>query len=398
MKSKTLLLLLFLLTSTYSLSYGAHPVPSGDSDGVKNILAFQTASAVSLDRIIDDIADKKVIYIGEIHNRYEHHLVQLYIIEALHKRGIPLAIGMEMFERQQQQALDDYIAGVVDERTFLKTSRYFEVWNIDYPLYQGIINFARTSQIPIVGLNIDRKIVSKVSKEGLSSLSQEEKQKLPQQIDLSDQQYRKYMEKVFQHHNGMEQVDNFYQAQVLWDESMAEAAHAFMKRNPQRTLIILAGGGHIANSSGIPSRLYRRNNIPYATILNAAGEELGKGVSDFILFPTEIPAPPVPKLMISVADDKLVKIADFLPNSAAQNAGLKKNDIIVSVDKVEIKSLSDLKIFLLYKSTGDSVNVEVRRKRFLLGEKTLFFNVPLTLPSLQEVEGGTKQERHKEKD
>jgi len=382
MKSKPLLLLLFFLTSTCSSSYGAHPVPSDKPGGVENTLAFQTSSAINLDQIIDAIADKKVIYIGEIHNRFEHHLVQLYIIEALHKRGIPLAIGMEMFERGQQQALDDYIAGAIDEKTFLKVSRYFEVWGIDYPLYQMIINFARTNQVPIVGLNIDRKIVSKVSKDGISSLSEEEKQKLPPQIDLSDQQYKKWLEKAFHHHNGMEQMDNFYHAQILWDESMAEAAYAFMKRNPQRTLIILAGGGHIAYGSGIPSRLYRRNNIPYATVLNATGEELSKGVADFILFPKEIAAPPVPKLMISVNDnDGWVKISDFLPKSVAQKAGLKKNDIIVSLDSTKIKSLSDLKIFLLYKSMTESVTVEVKRKRFLWGDKTLFFNVPLTLPS-----------------
>ena len=374
-------LLLLSMLAFPSLNYAFSSSGLKDKRDVENSLAFKTSSAITLDQVVDAIADKRVIYIGEIHNRYEHHLVQLYIIEALHKRGINLAIGMEMFERQQQHALDDYIAGTIDERTFLKQSRYFEVWNIDYTLYKDIIDFAKNNRIPIIGLNIDRKIISKVSKEGISSLSDEEKQKLPLQIDLSDQKYKKWLEKVFEQHNGSGKLDNFYQAQVLWDESMAESANNFINNNPNRTIVILAGGGHIAYESGIPSRLYRRNKMPYATVVNATGEELGKGVADFIIFPKEVPAPASPKLMISVSEiDGHVKIIDFLPESVSKKAGLKKNDIILSLDRKKIESLNDLKIGLLYKNINDSVDVEIQRKRFLLPDKTILFNIPFAPP------------------
>lgn len=376
----SLFVLLFMLISP-SLNNAFPHLELQENKSVENSLAFKTSSAVTLDQVVDSIADKKVIYIGENHNRYEHHLVQLYILEALHKQGIKLAIGMEMFERGQQQALDDYIAGAIDEKTFLRQSRYYEVWNINYLLYKDIIDFAKNNQITIVGLNIERKIVSKVSKEGISSLSDEEKQKLPSQMDLTDEKYKKWLEKVFERHNGSGKLDNFYQAQVLWDETMAETAYNFMKKNPNRTFVILAGGGHIAYDSGIPSRLYRRNKVPYATVVNAACKELGRGIADFILFPKKVPAPALPKLMISVSKtDGHVKIKDFPPESVSKKAGLKKGDIILSLDGTKIESLNDLKIALLYKKINENVKVEVKRKRFLLPDKKISFNVPLAPP------------------
>ena len=65
----------------------------------------------ALAKVIKQIATKKIIYVGETHDRFSHHLVELEVIKALHRQGRTIAIGMEMFQRPAQRALDDYIAG-----------------------------------------------------------------------------------------------------------------------------------------------------------------------------------------------------------------------------------------------------------------------------------------------
>ncbi len=79
-----------------------------------------------------------------------------------------LAIGMEMFPSSSQPALDRYtLSGEeVDERTFLKESDYYNVWRFDYRFFQDILHFARKNHIPVIGLNLDRQIVSEVFRSG----------------------------------------------------------------------------------------------------------------------------------------------------------------------------------------------------------------------------------------
>ncbi len=57
----------------------------------------------ALAKVIKQIATKKIIYVGETHDRFSHHLVQLEMIKALHRQGRAISIGMEMFQRPAQR-------------------------------------------------------------------------------------------------------------------------------------------------------------------------------------------------------------------------------------------------------------------------------------------------------
>jgi len=46
-----------------------------------------------LEGLVNRLADDRVIFVGESHDRYEDHLNQLAIIRGLHQRGKPVAIG-----------------------------------------------------------------------------------------------------------------------------------------------------------------------------------------------------------------------------------------------------------------------------------------------------------------
>ncbi len=344
----------------------------------KEPTALDVSLIQSLPEVIRQVADKKIIYVGETHDRYSHHLVQLEIIQMLHGMGKKVVIGMEMFQRPFQRALDDYLSGRIEERTFLKNSEYFKRWNFDYNLYRPILQFARAEKIPVVALNIQREITERVGKTGVDSLSEEEKKRVPSQMDFSDRAYRERLEKVFREHPSFEakNFDFFHQAQILWDETMAESIDLFLKQNPDAQMVVLAGSGHLVHGSGIPQRAARRNGFDYAIVLNDGEPE--KGIAHFIVNAGTVPFEGTPRLMVSLAEEKgPPMIQGFSHGSVSEKAGLQKGDRIFALDQVPVQGSDDLRIELLSKEKGERVKVKVLRKDPLGREREMEFEVVL---------------------
>ncbi len=338
--------------------------------------AVDVSKVESLGDVLTRLEGKKIVYVGESHTQYSHHLAELEIIQEVFRRGGKVAIGMEMFQRPFQAALDDYIGGRIDEREFLKRSEYFRRWRFDYNLYRPILEFARAKKIPVVALNMRQEIVEKVARGGLASLTPEEKGLLPRQMDLSDEAYRDRLKSVFQAHKNFSEnaFDFFYEAQVLWDETMAETIDSFLKRNPDHRMVVLAGSGHLAYGSGIPQRAARRNGYPYAIILNGGDPE--KGIADFVLYPPPAPFQGALKLMISAREERgRVFIDGFAHESAAEKAGLKTGDIILSIDNAPIHSVEDVRLELLFKKKGEKVDIRILRPDSVSGEREMRFEV-----------------------
>jgi uncharacterized iron-regulated protein len=344
------------------------------------VRGIEPATTLALDGIIDRIVDKTVIYVGESHSDYEDHRVQLEVIRKLFERGRKVAIGMEMFQRPFQKVLDDYIAGTITEKEFLKASEYFKRWGMDYQLYREIIEFAKANGIPLVALNLRSEIVKKVSNSGLDSLTEEEREEIPESMDMSDEGYKKRLREVFERHenNRKKNFDNFYQAQILWDETMARSVDEFLKKNPDYQMVVIAGSGHITYGSGIAKRVYRLNGKEYATLINGAPETLDEDVADFVLFPKPLKPPFSPKLMAFLKETKgMVRVTGFPEGSISKKAGLKKGDIIVSIDAESIEALEDVKISIFDKKPGETVKVRVLRKRLFTGKKEFEFAVTM---------------------
>jgi uncharacterized iron-regulated protein len=344
----------------------------------ETITGVEVAKARTLEDIVRGVSGKRIVYVGEEHDRYEHHVAQLDVIRELYKEDRRLAIGMEMFQRPSQKALDDYIEGRIDEREFLKSSGYFKQWGLDYNYYRNILRFARDEKIPVVALNIRREVVDKVARAGLDSLSGDEKKELPGGMDLSDEEYAKRLREIFEKHEGFQGRDfsNFYQAQVIWDEVMSESIDRFLKKHPDYRFVVIAGGGHFAFGSGIPKRTFRRNGLDYTIMLNDTSVE--PGVADFVLFPRSVPLTHSPKLMVMLKEeDGRAKVSGFPAQSVSEKAGLKEGDVVLSLDDTKVGSVEDMQIFLFYKKQGDTVRVRVLRKRFFLGDREMTFEVTL---------------------
>lgn len=317
----------------------------------------------SLSKVIESVSDKKIIYVGELHDVFSHHAVQLDIIKGLYRKNKNIAIGMEMFQRPFQKTLDDYMAGKNDEKEFLKRSEYFKRWGFDYNLYKPILDFARANKIPVVGLNMEREIIDKVSEKGMDSLTDEEIKAVPPDMDYSDQKYRKRINEAFRMHKDSDKkkFDYFYQSQIIWDETMSQSIDAFLRNNPDHQFLVIAGQGHLEYGTGIPIRSFRRNGASYSIVLIDA--DIEEGIADHIIYPKEAEGITSPKLMVFLKDEKgMPEVTGFPSDSVSEDAGMKAGDVIISLDGAPVKSVEDIKIQLFYKKKGESALVKVTRK------------------------------------
>jgi membrane-associated protease RseP (regulator of RpoE activity) len=197
-------------------------------------------------------------------------------------------------------------------------------------------------------------------------------------MDFSDDEYRDRLKEIFEQHksSGERDFDFFYQSQVLWDETMAMSIDEYLRKNPDQRMVVIAGGGHVSYGSGIPKRTFRRNGFAYAIILNDG--ELEKDVAHYLVFPQPLDGVTAPKLMATFKEENgKIIFTDFAKDSPAKNAGLKKGDVLVTLDGRAVHDVPDIKLALFYRQKGDIIKVGVIRKRFLLGEKEMEFEVKL---------------------
>jgi uncharacterized iron-regulated protein len=370
--------LLFLALAT------APWVPLAMAQGPMAFQAVNLDATLSPDMLAAQLAARRVVFVGETHDRYDHHLNQLEIVRGVHQLDPGVAIGVEYLEQRFQPQVDDYIAGRITEEEFLRGTEYYQEWGYDYRLYAPIFRFAREQRIPVRALNVPVALASAVAKVGVAGLTAQQHASLPEEIAPADEDYRSRLREAFAAHGAAkpQAFDHFVEAQLVWDESMAANAAAYLNANPGRRIVILAGSGHLAFGSGIPKRLERRTHATYAIVLNgAADEDVGRHMADYLLLSRKQELPPPGILGVSLQEENgECRIRSLSPNGAGEKAGLTQGDVLVEIDGQTIKRIADLHLALWDRKPGDRVRVSVRRVRHFGGVTVRNLEIELTAP------------------
>ena len=260
---------------------------------------YDVATGEKLDRttFYDRLAAATYVLVGESHPEVGDHAEQDRIYRAMLERHKGFAaLGLEMVSRPYQSPLDAYGAGAIDESLMLEKLDWETRWGFEAYMYAPMWRAAKAAGAPIVGLNAKRELTKAVSKLGVEGLDPAMKRNLVE-LDLSNDAHRDWMREIFASH-GMtieeSKFERFYQAQVVWDETMADTAYRFMTSNPELVaMVVLAGRGHTERGWGISSRLERRIGDSGATVVTVSPmtspapplEELrDKNVADYIVF------------------------------------------------------------------------------------------------------------------
>ncbi|PIE58712.1 MAG: hypothetical protein CSA33_02095 [Desulfobulbus propionicus] len=332
-------------------------------------MAQPAASILTFEQLIDRLRHARVVYIGETHSQYGHHLLQLQLIQALHTHHPDLAIGLEMFPAATQPALDAYIQGEFpDQATFIEKTAYHDVWGYDYRLYRDIFTYANNHGIPLIGLNTIKRIPSTVFQSGSTdALGDGDTEYLPEARSLILPGYQEGLEPFFQMHSHIQKGSRagFLQAQAIWDETMAEHITKYLSRHPKSVMIVLAGTGHVNKMNAIPPRvLQRMGQVGQLVVVPDNGSpDLQPEQYDYLVTPVPVSLPPSGKigLVLKQQHKKGLQVERVSPHGKAKQAGIEKNDIIRRINNMEITTLAMLRYHLMDLKPGDCVEVVLER-------------------------------------
>lgn len=281
--SAALIPMLFLWGCTMAPSKKLIVEGMAESFREETIFSAKLGKPVTFDEMIADLNNCRIVYVGEIHTDSDMHRHQLEVIQALYREDPTLAVGMEMFDVTYQNVLDQWSAGQLDQRMFLRKVHWYANWGYDFSLYSDILEFIKENHIRLVGLNIPGYIPDRIREGGIENLRDEEKKYLPKEIDTSNAAQREYLLEVFNHHHRIQNrvdFEDFYAAQVVWEEAMAEAIARNLNGN---AMVVLAGNGHIQFKYGIPDRAFKRNGVAFRTVYQAPpGTEVKRDIADYI--------------------------------------------------------------------------------------------------------------------
>lgn len=227
-----------------------------------------SGKAVHFDELMDHAATKDIVFVGENHDNPEHHLLQVQILQAFFIRDSSPVVAMEFFQQDQQDILDRYTLEDMTEEAFLEEIDWKKTWGLPYHFYRPLLLAAKQRRIRVLALNAPREIVKKVAGDGLSALNDEERARIPPDMDLSNEAHRAYVREAFERHEqaDLKDFDFFHQAQIVWEETMARNIVEFLRVHKQR-MIVFSGNGHIVKKFGIPDRVQRRLPVSLVTIM-----------------------------------------------------------------------------------------------------------------------------------
>jgi len=329
-------------TPSACLSPGQWFTPAGDY-----------TTAIPQPALLGEVAGKRVVLLGEHHDDADHHRWQLQVIVALHARQPNLVIGMEMLPRRAQPVLDQWVAGRLTESELLTQTNWARVWGFDPGMYLPILHFARLNRIPVIGVNVDRKLISEISDKGLAGLPAERREGVSAPA-VARAKYRDELTQVFREHghgaNDEGTLARFIEAQLFWDRAFAEAL-ATAAKSPARPLVVgIMGSGHLLGGEGVPHQLADLGFAESAVLLPVDADtpcnELPSGMAQavFALPPSPMEGTaPRPRLGVTlepVTDG--VRVAEVTAGSVADKAGLKAGDLVREIASQPVKEGRDV--------------------------------------------------------
>jgi uncharacterized iron-regulated protein len=257
-------------------------VAAGESFTYNRVLRLSDRQVITFGEMIREIQAADIVLVGEVHDDEKNHRAELDVIRALHEKRIPLAIGLEMFRAEDQDVLRRWVEGRMDTGLFIK--KYYENWDLPWSLYSRIFVYSRDKRIPMIGLNVPERVSKKVSSEGFDSLSPHELKDLPPGISCDiDEKYMEFVRRAYEGHDGSQgSFLNFCEAQMVWDKAMAWHLVEYKKKNPSKTVVVLAGAGH-SWKHGIPAQLKGGSKFRTAVILPGIAGSVGRkrvGIDD----------------------------------------------------------------------------------------------------------------------
>ena len=207
----------------------------------------------------DQLAPARVIYIGETHTSNADHEYQFDVLKGLKARGIACTIAWEMFD-EGQQLLDAWDAHHLATDAMLEKTDFQRHWGTFSVMYEKILRWSQGEGIPSLALNAPAALSQKLARG--QTLDTSEQEQLPTGYRPLPGGYEHFTEQMNQAPHAGANLENYYKAQLLWDQTMATRIVEYVNAHPDRKLIVLIGRGHIEGGFGVPAFVSEKTDAP----------------------------------------------------------------------------------------------------------------------------------------
>ena len=356
----------------------------------------------SVEAVAAAVVDADLVALGELHQTPGVHRTHHALLRAMYARRPNMVIAMEMFERDVQTVVLQYLGGVIDEGEFRAKSRPWPNYARDY---RPVIEFAKQRGLMVLAANAPRPLATKAAKEGLDAVMGDKH--LARTTSAPQDGYWESFQEMMAGHGGMlgdDGMARFYAAQCLKDDTMAESIADHLKGfEPDRRplAVLICGRAHSDHGWGTVQRVVERlpgievRVLSAETVDGPATEVVAADgdVADFVVVaprPQRDPMPAMPAAKPAstataggdeaptknpeglrpafgfmpdyAGEDEGVLVGEVFEGRPAFEAGIEQGDRILAINGQPTLDLEEYTEVLDGLIIGRTVTVRVRRE------------------------------------
>jgi uncharacterized iron-regulated protein len=198
--------------------------------------------------------EAEVVYVGELHDRPQHHVIQTRILEAMLAAGGRPAIAFEMVPETRQAALEAVVQSEAGPSEVDRQLQWTAQGWPDFTMYWPLFELARRHGLPVVATDLDPAVTRRISRDGLGAAG-EGPARLRSAMPDDPARDRAIARRIRSAHcdrvsesRAVRMLESWYARNVVIARRVAKA----LERAPQVVAII--GRGH-QSPGGVPEQL-----------------------------------------------------------------------------------------------------------------------------------------------
>lgn len=267
----------------------ACPMTSQITESNYKIFSVKANKEVTLKDIADDMQNCSVLFFGEEHNDSVTHFLEAKMFEAMfQKYSNKVALSMEMFDRDVQPVMNEYLSYGIRERNFLKDAR---VWS-NYRDYKPMVEFAKANKLDVICANSPSRYTNLVGRKGQAALKVLPKESkvffAPVPFDTASGKYYEKLMGLTNHSPAPAKTDtgikkmpppmsmggfSLIQGQSLWDATMAYSISEYLKNNKGQKVLQVNGRFHSDEGFAIVTQLKKYCPKVKSLIISSGSDE-----------------------------------------------------------------------------------------------------------------------------
>lgn len=248
------------------------------------IYSTKAQKEVSINDIVEEMKSSDVLFFGEEHNDSVLHYLEFAIFEALYQKfNTQIALSLEMFDRDVQPVMNEYLQSAIREKDFIKDAK---VWN-NYKDYRPLVELAKKQQLDVICANAAGRysnLAGRKGQSGLMKLPEASKNNFaPLPFDTASGMYYQKLMNLMGHNSsdttkksppmGMMGGFNIAMAQSLWDATMAYSIAQYLKTNKTKKIFQVNGRFHSDEGFAIVTQLKKTAPNIKSLIISGGSDE-----------------------------------------------------------------------------------------------------------------------------